>query len=266
MQVRRDSEPSLNKPSSYRHLPTPMAIDDDQPTLALLQQHSSSGSASTLVPQQQYGEVESGAGGGGGDSEAFDSLPDSTAFDSKCSLNVLRRREPLGASAGNNNKQEKKGAGGGAAAGPSGELAQHQWSVAPQLPPDGTQQLFQQQQQQQLQQQMVRPSIEIVIPNEIGPLGIHVVPSKEEGPGPLIVQGIEPGGRVDRGGRLAVGDEIVEINGYPLSSVPFNKAQEIFKVISDGFVDLVEYLICFLVVLGGPFCEGAEITSRQRHL
>jgi partitioning defective protein 3 len=60
-----------------------------------------------------------------------------------------------------------------------------------------------------------------------GPLGIHVVPCNEDGR--LVVQGIEPGGRVDRDGRLAVGDEIVEINGYPLTTVSFNKAQEIFK-------------------------------------
>ena len=36
------------------------------------------------------------------------------------------------------------------------------------------------------------PSFEIVIQNEIGPLGIHVVPCDEDGR--LIVQGIEPGG------------------------------------------------------------------------
>lgn len=60
-----------------------------------------------------------------------------------------------------------------------------------------------------------------------GPLGIHVVPCDDDGR--LIVQGIEPGGRVDRDGRLAVGDEIVEINGYPLTTVSFNTAQEIFK-------------------------------------
>ena len=61
----------------------------------------------------------------------------------------------------------------------------------------------------------------------LGPLGIHVVPCNEDGR--LVVQGIEPGGRVDRDGRLAVGDEIVEINGFPLTNVLFNKAQEIFK-------------------------------------
>ena len=60
-----------------------------------------------------------------------------------------------------------------------------------------------------------------------GPLGIHVVPCNDDGR--LVVQGIEPGGRVDRDGRLAVGDEIVEINGFPLTNVQFTKAQEIFK-------------------------------------
>lgn len=54
-----------------------------------------------------------------------------------------------------------------------------------------------------------------------------MVPCNEDGR--LIVQGIEPGGRVDRDGRLAVSDEIVEINTYPLTTVSFNKAQEIFK-------------------------------------
>lgn len=47
--------------------------------------------------------------------------------------------------------------------------------------------------------------------------------------GRLIVQGIEPGGRIDRDGRLAVEDAIVAINGYPLKETSFNKAQEIFK-------------------------------------
>ncbi len=60
-------------------------------------------------------------------------------------------------------------------------------------------------------------------------MGIHVVPSRDGGPGPLIVQGIEARGRVARDGRLAVGDEIPEINGYALSTVSFAKAQEVFK-------------------------------------
>jgi partitioning defective protein 3 len=68
-----------------------------------------------------------------------------------------------------------------------------------------------------------------VIHNEIGPLGIHVVPSGDPEAAGLLIQGIEPGGRIDRDGRLAVNDRIVEINGYPLTEIPFHKAQEIFK-------------------------------------
>ena len=68
-----------------------------------------------------------------------------------------------------------------------------------------------------------------IIQNEIGPLGIHVVPSGDPaGPG-LLIQGIEPGGRIDRDSRLAVGDRIVEINSYSLIDIPFHKSQEIFK-------------------------------------
>ena len=81
--------------------------------------------------------------------ENFDSL----SFDARCSLNVLRRREPLGAS-GNKPDRTKS----------EEQLAQQQ------------QQLQQQQQQQQQEQQLagkgreeiVRPSVEVVIPNEIG--------------------------------------------------------------------------------------------------
>lgn len=69
----------------------------------------------------------------------------------------------------------------------------------------------------------------IVIRNEIGPLGIHVVPSGDPANPGLVIQGIEPGGRIDRDGRLAVHNRITEINGYNLTSLPFNKAQEIFK-------------------------------------
>lgn len=70
---------------------------------------------------------------------------------------------------------------------------------------------------------------QVVIQNEIGPLGIHVVPSGDPGNPGLVIQGIEPGGRIDRDGRLAVLDRIVEINGYSLLELPFSKAQEIFK-------------------------------------
>ena len=66
---------------------------------------------------------------------------------------------------------------------------------------------------------------EIVIPSELGQLGIHVVPCDIDGR--LVVQGIEPGGRIDRDGRLAVEDAIVAINGYPLKETSFNKGKKI---------------------------------------
>ncbi|XP_050310493.1 partitioning defective 3 homolog isoform X3 [Anthonomus grandis grandis] len=72
----------------------------------------------------------------------------------------------------------------------------------------------------------------VVIRNQPGPLGIHVVPDydgtgKDRG---LLVQGIEPGGRIDRDGRLAIYDRIVEINGQNLINIPFQRVQEIFKM------------------------------------
>ncbi|XP_076265971.1 par-3 family cell polarity regulator isoform X3 [Rhynchophorus ferrugineus] len=72
----------------------------------------------------------------------------------------------------------------------------------------------------------------IVIRNQPGHLGIHVVPDydgtgKDRG---LLVQGIEPGGRIDRDGRLAIFDRIVEINGQNLINIPFQRVQEIFKL------------------------------------
>ena len=79
------------------------------------------------------------------------------------------------------------------------------------------------------QRQEVGKLTKFIIQNEIGPLGIHVVPSGDPaGPG-LLIQGIEPGGRIDRDSRLAVGDRIVEINSYSLIDIPFHKSQEIFK-------------------------------------
>ncbi|XP_052131025.1 partitioning defective 3 homolog isoform X2 [Frankliniella occidentalis] len=71
----------------------------------------------------------------------------------------------------------------------------------------------------------------VVLRSEAGPLGIHVVPDydqlgKERG---LLVQGIEPGGRVDRDHRLQVYDRIIEINGKNLLNMPFHTVQDIFK-------------------------------------
>ncbi len=71
----------------------------------------------------------------------------------------------------------------------------------------------------------------IVLPNEGGPLGIHVVPDysplgNEMG---LLVQGVEAGGRIHRDGRIAIQDRIIEINSHPLKDVPFHRAQELFR-------------------------------------
>ena len=71
----------------------------------------------------------------------------------------------------------------------------------------------------------------VVLANEGGPLGIHVVPDysplgNELG---LLVQGVEPGGRIHRDGRIAVQDRITEINGQPLQDVPFHCAQDLFR-------------------------------------
>lgn len=54
-------------------------------------------------------------------------------------------------------------------------------------------------------------------------LGLHVVPhydtlGRELG---LLVQGVEPGGRIDQDGRIAVNDIIVSINGSNLVNKPF---------------------------------------------
>lgn len=64
-----------------------------------------------------------------------------------------------------------------------------------------------------------------------GPLGIHVVPTydNQEKDFGLLIQGIEPGGRIDRDGRCHIGDKITEINGVALRKESFQKAQEIFK-------------------------------------
>ncbi|KAG7168127.1 Partitioning defective 3-like [Homarus americanus] len=71
----------------------------------------------------------------------------------------------------------------------------------------------------------------VVLSNDRGPLGIHVIPSTD-GRGHdqgLLVEGVEPGGRIARDGRIEVHDRIIEINGRPLNNITFQKAQEIFK-------------------------------------
>ncbi|XP_033762104.1 partitioning defective 3 homolog isoform X6 [Pecten maximus] len=73
--------------------------------------------------------------------------------------------------------------------------------------------------------------VEIVLINDGGPLGIHVVPEYNESQKELglLVQGIEPGGKIFKDGRLSVNDRIVTINGISLHGVSFARAQEIFR-------------------------------------
>ncbi|KOC65588.1 Partitioning defective 3 like protein B [Habropoda laboriosa] len=72
---------------------------------------------------------------------------------------------------------------------------------------------------------------EIVIKNEAGPLGLHVVPcydllGNDQG---LRVEGIEPNGRIARDGQIDLHDKIIKINGHNLLRIPFSKVQEIFR-------------------------------------
>ncbi|CAG2174838.1 unnamed protein product, partial [Oppiella nova] len=77
-----------------------------------------------------------------------------------------------------------------------------------------------------------KTSVIVVLAKESGPLGIHVVSENGDEVGycnGLLVQGIEPGGRIDRDGRLHVGDAIVEINGQSILEADFESAQRIFR-------------------------------------
>ncbi|GFU55324.1 partitioning defective 3 homolog [Nephila pilipes] len=67
--------------------------------------------------------------------------------------------------------------------------------------------------------------------NEDGPLGIRIVPADEspDRNNGVIIQGIEPGGRIDRDGRFCVGDRITEINGLKLCKDSYRNAHEILK-------------------------------------
>lgn len=50
--------------------------------------------------------------------------------------------------------------------------------------------------------------------------GLNMYFCRESG---LMVQGIEPGGRINQDGRLKVHDRIIEINGQDLHNVTFPK-------------------------------------------
>lgn len=72
----------------------------------------------------------------------------------------------------------------------------------------------------------------IDLTKESGPLGIHVLPDTTNSnklKHGLQIQGIEPGGRIDRDGRLNVGDTIIEVDNHSFAGIQFEKAQEIFR-------------------------------------
>ena len=72
---------------------------------------------------------------------------------------------------------------------------------------------------------------DVVIKNEAGPLGLHVVPcydlsGNDQG---LKVEGVDPMGRIARDGQIDLKDKIIKINGHSLLRVPFGKIQEVFR-------------------------------------
>ncbi|CAF0777257.1 unnamed protein product [Brachionus calyciflorus] len=81
-----------------------------------------------------------------------------------------------------------------------------------------------------------------------GPLGIHVIPSYEsnssEKESGLIIQRIEPNGRVFKDGRLRIGDRIIEINNQNILGVDFVKCQDLLREaimssnLENGYLDL----------------------------
>ena len=54
---------------------------------------------------------------------------------------------------------------------------------------------------------------------------MHVVPDCDAGgrDSGLLVQRVEPGSAVQRDGRVAVGDRIVQINGHSLRNISFQR-------------------------------------------
>lgn len=88
--------------------------------------------------------------------------------------------------------------------------------------------------QQQEEEETILPSpLLLTIRSAPGPLGIHVVPYPDPGrgnqPNGMLIEKIEPGGRVDLDGRFNVDDWIVEVNGKSLLNCDFKEAEEIFK-------------------------------------
>ncbi|KAK0161033.1 hypothetical protein PV327_009551 [Microctonus hyperodae] len=72
---------------------------------------------------------------------------------------------------------------------------------------------------------------EVIIKNDAGPLGLHVVPcydllGNDQG---LRVEKIEPNGRIAKDGQIELYDKIIKMNGHNLLRIPFTNVQEIFR-------------------------------------
>ncbi|RMZ98648.1 partitioning defective 3 -like protein [Brachionus plicatilis] len=102
------------------------------------------------------------------------------------------------------------------------------------------------------------------------PLGIHVIPShdsntqKDSG---LIIQQIEPNGRVHKDGRLQVGDRIIEINGKNLVDTDFAQCQEMLReaiVASNADCRLLELKVARLKP-NGQTSEDKENTNEIKN-
>ena len=65
----------------------------------------------------------------------------------------------------------------------------------------------------------------IVLPKENTPLGIHVIPYNEDEQqiNGLLLQNIEPDGRIKRQGILQINDRIIEINRMNIERCSFDK-------------------------------------------
>ncbi|KAK0092918.1 hypothetical protein PV326_000325 [Microctonus aethiopoides] len=72
---------------------------------------------------------------------------------------------------------------------------------------------------------------EVIIKNDAGPLGLHVVPcydllGNDQG---LRVEKIDPNGRIAKDGQIELYDKIIKMNGHNLLRIPFTNVQEIFR-------------------------------------
>ncbi|KPM11483.1 PDZ domain containing protein 9 [Sarcoptes scabiei] len=104
-------------------------------------------------------------------------------------------------------------------------------------------------------------SVIIDLTKESGPLGIHVLPDNSIGSrlnSGLRIQGIEPGGRIDRDKRLKVGDTIVEVDGHSFSGIDFEKAQELFRS------SLQNDRICLKIMQTSNFSSNCDTSFQNR--